>query len=99
MRDFDGKIRSKLKTTLGLFAAINGFTDAAVTTHSRVGASMVLMDGEELYAVLEERIGLPDVLHRKRRHAARTERHLHPSPRLLGQASSWREVMRFGMPL
>jgi hypothetical protein len=72
LRDFDGKIRSKLKTTLGLFVAINGFTDAAVTTHSRVGASMVLMDGEDLYAVLDGRLALPEILHRKRRHASQT---------------------------
>jgi hypothetical protein len=72
LRDFDGKIKNKLKTTLGLFVAINGFTDAAVKTHSRVGASMVLMDGEDLYGILEGRIGLPEVLHRKRRHASQT---------------------------
>ena len=72
LRDFDGKIKSKLKTTLGLFIAINGFTDAAVKTHSRVGAAMVLMDGEDLYAILDGRISLPEVLHRKRRHASQT---------------------------
>jgi hypothetical protein len=72
LRDFDGVINSKLKTTLGLFVAINGFTEAAAKTHSRVGASMVLMDGEDLYAILDGRIGLPEVLHRKRRHASQT---------------------------
>jgi restriction endonuclease Mrr len=72
LRNFDGVIKSKLKTTLGLFVAINGFTDAAAKTHSRVGASMVLMDGEDLYAILDGRIGLPEVLHRKRRHASQT---------------------------
>jgi hypothetical protein len=54
------------------FVSINGFTAAAVKTHSRAGASMVLMDGEDLYAVLEGRIPLPEVLHRKRRHASQT---------------------------
>ena len=72
LRDFDGKIRNKLKTTLALFIAVNGFSNAAVETHSRVGAAMVLMDGEDLYAILDGRISLPDVLHRKRRHAAQT---------------------------
>jgi Restriction endonuclease len=72
LRDFDGKIKNKLKTTLGLFIAINGFTEAAVKTHSRVGAAMVLMDGEDLYATLDGRIGLPEVLHRKRRYASQT---------------------------
>lgn len=72
LRDFDGVIKSKLKTTLGLFVAINGFTEAAVKTHSRVGASMVLMDGEDLYAIVDGRITLPEALHRKRRHASQT---------------------------
>jgi Restriction endonuclease len=72
LRDFDGKIQRKLKTTLGLFIAINGFADAAVKNHSRVGAAMVLMDGGDLYAILERRITLPEVLHRKRRHASQT---------------------------
>lgn len=72
LRDFDGVIKSKLKTTLGLFVAINGFTEAAAKTHSRVGASMVLMNGEDLYAILDGRITLPEVLHRKRRHASQT---------------------------
>jgi Restriction endonuclease len=72
LRDFDGVIKSKLKTTLGLFVAVNGFTEAAVKTHSRVGAGMVLMDGEDLYAILDGRITLPDVLHRKRRFASQT---------------------------
>lgn len=72
LRNFDGVIKSKLKTTLGLFVAVNGFTEAAVKTHSRVGASMVLMDGEDLYAILDGRITLPEVLHRKRRFASQT---------------------------
>jgi hypothetical protein len=72
LRNFAGVITSKLKTTLGLFVAINGFTEAGVKNHSRRGASMVLMDGEDLYAILEGRIALPDVLHRKRRHASQT---------------------------
>lgn len=72
LRDFDGKIRSKLKTTLGLFVAINDFTDGAIETHSRVGAAMILMGGEDLYVILEGRYTLPEVLHRKRRHASQT---------------------------
>ncbi len=64
LHDLDGKIKNKLKTTLGLFVAISDFTEAAVKTHSRVGAAaMVLMGGEDLYAVLGGRIGLPEVLH------------------------------------
>jgi hypothetical protein len=69
---FDGKIRRKLENTLGLFVAINGFSDAAVGNHSRARPTMILMDGADLWAVLEGRIPLPDMLRRKRRHAAQT---------------------------
>jgi hypothetical protein len=57
---------------IGLFVAINDFTDGAIETHSRVGAAMILMGGEDLYAILEGRYALPEVLHRKRRHAFQT---------------------------
>ena len=72
LRDFAGKIDTKLKTTLGVFVSINGFTDAAVKNHSRRGANMFLVNGEDLYAILEDRARLPDVLLRKRRHASQT---------------------------
>lgn len=72
LRDFAGKIDTKLKTTLGVFVSINGFTDAAVKNHSRRGANMFLLDGEDLFAILDDRARLPDVLLRKRRHASQT---------------------------
>jgi hypothetical protein len=69
---FDGKIRRKLENTLGLFVAINGFQPTAVQNHSRTRPTMILMHGGDLWAVLESRIPLPDVLRRKRRYAAQT---------------------------
>lgn len=69
---FDGKIRRKLENTLGLFIAINGFSETGVRNHSRLRPTMILMDGGDLWAVLEGRMPLPDVLRRKRRHAAQT---------------------------
>jgi hypothetical protein len=62
---FDGKIRRKLENTLGLFVAINGFSDTAVGNHSGARPTMILMDGADLWAVLEGRLSLPDVLRRK----------------------------------
>lgn len=69
---FDGKIRRKLENTLGLFVAINGFSETAVGTHSGGRPTMILMDGADLWAVLEARIPLTEMLRRKRRHAAQT---------------------------
>lgn len=69
---FDGKIRRKLENTLGLFIAINGFAETAVRNHSRARPTMILMEGADLWAVLESRIPLSDMLRRKRRHASQT---------------------------
>lgn len=69
---FEGKIGRKLDNTLGLFVSINGFAPAAVTNQSRSRPRLILMDGADLWAVLEGRIPLPELLRRKRRHAAQT---------------------------
>jgi hypothetical protein len=67
-----GKLSRKLDNTLGLFLSINGFTEDGVTTHSAGRRVMILMDGADLMAVLEGRIDLVQLLHRKRREASQT---------------------------
>jgi len=69
---FSGKIGRKLDNTLGLFISMNGFEETAVQSYSQRRSTIILMDGADLYAVLEGRIELPDLLDRKRRHAAQT---------------------------
>jgi hypothetical protein len=69
---FAGKVGRKLDNTLGLFLSMNGYQDSAIQTHSRGRPVMILMDGADLSAVIEGRISLPDLLHRKRQHAAQT---------------------------
>jgi hypothetical protein len=69
---FGSKVSRKLDNTLGLFLSINGFTDGGITAHSKGRLLVILMDGADLMAVLEERIGLPHLLLRKRRHASQT---------------------------
>lgn len=69
---FQGKIDRKLDNTLGMFLAMNGFTDNAINLHSRSRPSMILWDGADLMAVLEGRVDLVQLLLRKRRHAAHT---------------------------
>lgn len=69
---FSGKLSRKLDNTLGLFLAINGFSEDAVKAHSTGRRLMILMDGSDLTAVLEARIDLTQLLLRKRRHAAQT---------------------------
>src|SRR3954463_2720706 len=69
---FAAKVGRKLDNTLGLFLSMNGFQDSAVEMHSRRRAVVILMDGGDLSAVVDGRISLPDLLRRKRQHAART---------------------------
>ncbi|RDS80965.1 restriction endonuclease [Dyella psychrodurans] len=69
---FAGKVRRKLENTLGAFLSINGFSQDGVTLHSASGAVMLLMDGADLMAILEERIDFISLLLRKKRHAAQT---------------------------
>jgi hypothetical protein len=69
---FAGKVGRKLDNTLGLFLSMNGFQDTAIDVHSQGRPTVILMDGADLSAVIEDRTSLPDLLRRKRQHAART---------------------------
>ena len=69
---FSGKISRKLENTLGLYVSINGYSQDSIAAHSTGRKQMILMDGRDLTAVLEERIDLQLLLLRKRRHAAQT---------------------------
>jgi hypothetical protein len=69
---FAGKVGRKLDNTLGLFVSVNGFQPTAIALQSQKRSMMLLMDGGDLAAVLEARISLPELLTRKRQHAART---------------------------
>jgi hypothetical protein len=69
---FSAKVGRTSENTLGLFLAMNGFEPAAVEAHCKKGSPLVLMDGGDLYVVLDGRIDLRELLRRKRRHAAMT---------------------------
>jgi hypothetical protein len=69
---FAAKVRRKLENTLGVFLSINGFSQDGVSAHASGGAVVILLDGADLMAVLEERIDFVSLLQRKKQHAART---------------------------
>lgn len=69
---FASKVRRKLENTLGVFLSINGYSEDAVLAHSIGQPSIILMDGADLMAVLEERIDFVSLILRKKRHAAQT---------------------------
>jgi len=80
---FGAKIRRKLENTLGVFLSINGFTPTGIAAHSSAGAVVLLLDGADLMAVLEERIDFVTLLLRKKRHAAQTGEIYLPIHRIL----------------
>jgi hypothetical protein len=69
---FAGKISGKLKITMGLFISFTGFSNESLEVQAPGIKSMILMDGNDLMAVLDERIDLPELMYRKRRHASET---------------------------
>ncbi|MEH7460085.1 hypothetical protein V7183_23655, partial [Bacillus sp. JJ1127] len=69
---FSGKISRKLDNTLGLFLSINGFSEEAVKIYSSGRSTVLLMDGADLLAVLENRIDMVSLIVRKRRYASQT---------------------------
>jgi hypothetical protein len=71
---FSAKVRRRGENTLGLCVAINGFEPTAVDLHSGNRSPIMLMDGGDLYAVLDQRIDLRDLLRRKRRETSMTGR-------------------------
>jgi hypothetical protein len=81
---FAGKVTRKLDNTLGLFISMNGFQDNAITLQAQSRPVMVLMDGMDLMALLEDRIDLAVMLTRKRQHAARTGEVFLPAAKMLG---------------
>ncbi len=64
LTSFQCKIESKLKHALGLLITINGVTKEAISPDFK---SIIIMDGQDLMAILESRVTLPDLLYKKRR--------------------------------
>lgn len=81
---FAGKIGRKLDNTLGVFLSMSGFEETAIDTHSTNRPVMILMTGADLSAIIEGRITLPQLITRKRQHAAQTGHVLIEAYTLLG---------------
>lgn len=69
---FSSKLDRKARNTRGLFISVNGFAQTAIDAHRGVGTGLILMDGTDLFLVLDERIDMTHLLERKRRHASET---------------------------
>lgn len=69
IRDFQGKVRSKLDATLGLMISMTGFTNNAIVEAEK-DLVIVLMEGRELATVFQGVTDLAQLLSRKLRRAA-----------------------------
>ncbi|MFB7950072.1 restriction endonuclease [Kitasatospora phosalacinea] len=80
---FTEKVRRKGKNALGLFIAVNGFTSGARERY-REGTCFITLDGGDLFAVLDGRITLTELLRRKKRHANETGSCYLPAHQVIG---------------
>jgi hypothetical protein len=69
LADFCHKVDSKTKLTVGLLVTIEGVTSGAISPFFK---SIIIMDSIDLFAVLDGRVTLTDLLYKKRRKAAET---------------------------
>ncbi len=67
---FQGKIDSKLKNTIGLYVSFNGYSNEVLENFQ--AKAIILVDGQDLCQILEDRISLPDMIEAKRKEAATT---------------------------
>lgn len=62
---FREKVRKKFSGTRGLFVSVNGFAGETVTNTKSPQNPVLLADGSDLTAILENRISLTDAIERK----------------------------------
>jgi hypothetical protein len=72
LRYFKEQVESRLDNTLGLFVSMAGFTEEGIAAFQRSRPNIILMDGEDIVAVLEGFIDLKELLARKQRYASQT---------------------------
>lgn len=68
---FNMKVQRKGKNALGLIVSVNGFPSTVIDVYS-TSTSFITMDGADLFAVLDGRYKLEDLLRLKKRHANET---------------------------
>ena len=73
LRSFSGKVSDKATWSRGLFVSNSGFTEEGLDSFGRA-KPVILMDGLDLWEMLDRRLSLADVLAKKVRRAAETGR-------------------------
>lgn len=62
---FKRKVDTKLESTRGIFVSINGFRDEVIKSFEGPGNNIIFFSGEDLIHILEGRIDINEVLHKK----------------------------------
>lgn len=62
---FDNKIRGKAQSTRGFFLSVNGFDESAISKFSGDAPRIVLMTGDDLCLILEDKITFDDAMKAK----------------------------------
>ncbi|MBQ1022766.1 restriction endonuclease [Micromonospora sp. C95] len=83
---FAAKICRKGRNTLGIFIAVNGFTEGFFQATHAGGTPYITLDGDDLFHVLDGRVDLPELLRTKRRHLNDTGSCWCPARRLVASA-------------
>lgn len=68
---FATKVRRKGKNAVGLFVSVNGFASTALEQYQEA-TPFIVMNGNDLYLALDQRVRLDDLLKAKKRHANET---------------------------
>lgn len=68
--EFQGKVKTKLDNTLGLYISVNGYSNFDKNT-GKIN-NIILCDSMDLMSVLENRIDLVELIKRKKQEASRT---------------------------
>src|SRR5690606_16562672 len=71
LASFCYKVESKLKIAMGLMITMDGVTKEAIAPEFK---SIIIMDGADINAVIDNRVSLTDLLYKKRRRANETGR-------------------------
>ncbi len=62
---FKRKIDTKLESTRGIFISINGFREEVLKSFEGIGSNILFFSGEDIMYILEGRIELDEVMHKK----------------------------------
>jgi hypothetical protein len=85
---FLNKVNTKLQNTYGIFLSINGFSSNAIDTPKAGDNSILLVDGTDLFAVLDERICFTELITKKKTHAHRTGKIYLPFSEMIKQKNT-----------